>query len=48
MRFRLQGTIAADPCSRPGQGRGPSGSLFGLQLPDHLQRVADVLTDVGH
>jgi hypothetical protein len=26
----------------------PSGSLFGLQLPDRLQRVVDVLTDVGH
>src|SRR5579863_2891724 len=27
---------------------GSSGCLFGLQLPDHLQRVVDVLADMGH
>src|ERR1017187_10476358 len=29
-------------------GMTPSDCLAGLQLPDHLQRVADVLADVGH
>jgi len=29
-------------------GQEPSGGLFGLQLPDHLQRVVHVLADVGH
>ena len=31
-----------------GSGRRASGWLFGLQFADHLQRVADVLADVGH
>jgi hypothetical protein len=26
----------------------PSGWLLGLQPLDHLQRVADVLADIGH
>jgi hypothetical protein len=30
------------------EGRELSGWLFGLQLPDHLERVVDVLADVGH
>jgi hypothetical protein len=39
--------IISDQEKSVGDRRG-LGGLLGLQLPDYLERVADVLVDVGH
>ena len=39
-------TVDADGAAAA--SNAPLGWPFGLQLPDHLQRVVDVLADVGH
>ena len=44
-------TVDADGAAADGAAaasNAPLGWPFGLQLPDHLQRVVDVLADVGH